>query len=157
MTDLGDQPGAPVIYICIGCGQPTYFIGSEQTPGPVLGSRVVSGVPEAVNQIYEEARMCTTVNAFTACVLTCRILLTHLAVERGAGKSITFRQAVDYLIDNEDIPKNSREWVDFVRLEGNRANHELVLMAREEARQILSLVEMALCLIYEYPARIKKV
>jgi hypothetical protein len=85
----GKQPDAPGaftshIYICSFCNNPTYFdIQNIQFPGPAFG-RAVASVPQEVAALYGEARSCMTVNAFTSAVLTCRKLLMHIAVEKGA-------------------------------------------------------------------------
>jgi hypothetical protein len=69
------------IHICPKCDQPTFFNGDKQTPAPLLGNEVKS-VPEDINSLYNEARACTGVGAFTAAVLACRKLLMHIAVDK---------------------------------------------------------------------------
>lgn len=152
----GKAKGAPVIFICPGCNKPSYFCDpdySSQTPAPLLGNDV-EAVPDSIAVSYKEARQCTKVEAYTACVLVCRKLLMHLAVQEGAEKGKSFLFYVEYLTQNGYIPPNGKIWVDHIRKKGNEANHEIVLMTRDDAFELLSFIEMLLKFIYEFPARI---
>lgn len=144
------------IYICHHCSKPTYFdeYGS-QTPGSNFGNIVNEIDDKDVKNLYEEARRCTGQNAFTASVLSCRKLLMHIAVAKGAEKNLSFIKYVEYLSDNNFIPPGSKEWVDHIRNKGNEANHEIVIMNKEDAEELISFCEMLLKIIYEFPARIK--
>jgi hypothetical protein len=44
--------------------------------------------------------------------------------------------------------------VDHIRKKGNEANHEIALMTRVDAEELLSFSEMLLKFIYEFPSRI---
>ncbi len=142
----------PTIYICGGCGRPTYFDGEAQIPAPLLGNNVES-LPSSVASMYKEARECTKVGAYTACVLVCRKLLMHIAVQQGAEEGRNFFQYVEYLAQNGYVPPNGRIWVDHIRQRGNEANHEIVIMSQDNALELLSFLEMLLKFIYEFPAR----
>src|SRR5947209_7271488 len=87
------------IFICPNCRLPNTFRGSvspgdptfrwtERSPSPPFGEKILD-LPPDINTVYEEARRCITVDAFSAAVMLCRKLLMHIAVERGdaAGKS----------------------------------------------------------------------
>jgi len=114
----------------------------------------VSSLPVNVASIYEEARGSTKLQANTGAVLLCRKLLMHIAVERGGPAGQSFLQYVEYLADNGYVPPNGRLWVDHIRQKGNEANHEIVLMSRDDALDLLTFIEMLLKFIYEFPARI---
>ena len=58
---------------------------------------------------------------------------------------------MNYLADNHYVPPRAKSWVDKIRRRGNEANHEIVLMARADADELLSFSGMLLKLIYEYP------
>ncbi|MBT3313197.1 MAG: DUF4145 domain-containing protein [Anaerolineae bacterium] len=139
------------IYICGGCNQPSYFGDGQQVPAPILGNRV-DGLPEELNNLYSEARQCTSIGAYTACVLACRKMLMHIAVDRGATEGENFWAYVQYLNDNNYIPPNGGGWVDYIREKGNEANHEIVVMEEMDAFRLLSFVEMLLKFIYEFPS-----
>jgi hypothetical protein len=54
------------------------------------------------------------------------------------------------------VPPNGEEWVDHIRQKGNEANHEIVLMSSEDAKDLITFIEMLLKFIYEFPNKIKK-
>jgi hypothetical protein len=142
------------IYICGGCNRPTYFEQLEmQTPAPVLGN-AVDKLPEKIDLLYREARETTQVRAYTACVLVCRKILMHVAVEQGAEQNLKFIQYVEFLAKSGHIPPHGKGWVDHIRKKGNEANHEINIMSDDEALELLSFVEMLLKFVYEFPGRI---
>jgi hypothetical protein len=73
------------------------------------------------------------VNSFTSAVLTCRKLLMHIAVEKGAPTNQSFLQYVEYLEQNHYVPPGGKGWVDYIRTKGNEANHEIKIMAYRAA------------------------
>lgn len=146
----------PVIYLCHQCNGPTYFsTEGEQTPGPAFGGRVEHIPSEEVKDLYEEARNCMKVNAHTAAVLCCRKLLMNVAVAKGAETNKSFAYYVDYLADQGYLPPDGKEWVDLIRQKGNEATHEIAIMERADAEELITFSAMLLTFIYEYPAKIK--
>jgi hypothetical protein len=143
------------IYICPGCGCPTFFDlkGNIQTPSPLLGNEVKS-LPSEIEAIYKEARECSKVEAYTASVLLCRKLLMHIGVQEGAKPGDTFLSYVEYLAKQGYVSPRGKPWVDHIRKKGNEANHEIKLMSKDDAMDLLSFSEMLLKTIYEFPARI---
>src|SRR5262245_60892233 len=81
LSDNNQPGGNPKIYVCGGCNAPSYFREDLQVPAPVLGNEV-GALPTDIAAIYREARQCTQLGAYTACVLTCRKLLMHIAVQQ---------------------------------------------------------------------------
>lgn len=154
----GDGSGPPdaFISICHKCFRPSYFGEGTQTPGVRFGTDVI-GIDEAsVQKPYDEARDCFSKNAFTAVVLSCRKLLMHIAVTKGAEEGKNFVHYVEHLASEGYVPPGSRSWVDHIRKKGNEANHEIVVMSEEEAKDLLSFTEMLLKLVFEFPAASKK-
>ncbi len=157
----GTTPGGAEvysIYICHQCHRPTFFDDymNHQTPEVVFGNPVKDIPDSGVLRLYEEARRTTCVGAFTATVLCCRKLLMHIAVTKGAKAGGSFIDYVQFFADHNFIPPDAREWVDHIRKKSNEANHEIVLMNKEEAEEILSLIEMLLKVIFEFPAMVKR-
>lgn len=148
-TDVNDK-----IYICPNCTKPTYFTNDEQYPGSPFGNKV-EGIPEAVEHLYNEARQCTTVQSYTAAVMVCRKILMNIAVDKGANEGINFIEYVDYLNGKNYIPPDGKDWVDQIRLKGNEANHEIVIMKKDDAEDLITFVEMLLKFIYEFPSKVK--
>lgn len=140
------------IYICPVCQSPTFFPDTSQIPGVSIGD-AIGHLPEEIAHLYGEIRMATSQEAFTAAVLACRKLLMHIAVEKGAPENSSFVDYVNYLADNHYAPPNSAAWVDKIRQKGNEANHEITIIGKEDALEIITFLEMLLKFIYEFPAK----
>jgi Domain of unknown function (DUF4145) len=149
--------GQASIYICHQCTRPTFFDrDGEQTPGVSYG-RNVAGIDDAsVKDLYEEARRAMSVNSYTATILCCRKLLMHIAVAKGAPKNKAFTDYVDYLASQHYVPPDAKDWVDHIRKKGNEANHEIDIMPRSDAQELLDFIGMLLTLIYQFPATMRK-
>ena len=147
------------IFLCHKCTRPTFIDntqGAKQYPGVVFGDPV-SDIPEkSVATLYDEARKCTGAGAYTAAVLCCRKLLMHISVSKDADKGQSFVYYVNYLAEKHYVPPDAKDWVDHIRQKGNEANHEIAIMPKEEAEELLSFSEMLLKIIFEFPATVKK-
>ncbi len=140
------------IYICSFCNRPTFFEGEDQTPAPAFGLPV-RDTPKDVMTIYNDARNSMKVSAYTPAVLALRKLLMHVAVEKGAKPNKSFESYVNYLADEGYVPKGGKVWVDRIRDKGNEANHEIRIVKRKDAAEMISFAEMLLKNVYEFPAR----
>jgi len=78
----------------------------------------------------------------------------NIAVNNGAKEGASFVVYVEHLASAGFVPPNGRGWVDHIRKKGNEANHEIALMTRVDAEELLSFSEMLLKFIYEFPSRI---
>ncbi|HNV88191.1 MAG TPA: DUF4145 domain-containing protein [Methylotenera sp.] len=155
-TDKGffNKDGKYIVYLCPHCQKPTFFDErANQTPGIAPG-KDVGHLPPELEAIYNEARRCVSVCAYTAAVLACRKLLMHVAVQQKAEAGKTFIHYVEFLADNGYVPPNGKGWVDHIRKKGNEATHEIVLMKIEDAVELISFSEMLLKFIYEFPASV---
>lgn len=141
------------VYICSHCDQPTAFADSKQIPGVAYGA-YVGHLPTDVASLYQEARNCTSASCYTAAVLICRKLLMNISVSQGAKPGNAFIAYVEYLAANGYVPPNGKGWVDHIRKKGNEATHEIELMSREDAQELISFSEMLLKFIYEFPNRV---
>jgi hypothetical protein len=149
--------GSAGIYVCHHCTRPTFFDSNgEQTPGVCYGSAIDDIDDVMVKNLYEEARRATSANCSTAAVLCCRKLLMHIAVDKKAEQDKGFEYYVKYLDEKGYIPPDARGWVDYIRKKGNEANHEIVIMDRDDAKELLDFVEMLLKQIYAFPAAMRK-
>ena len=145
------------IFICHRCGKATFFDDAmNQYPGVIHGEIVNDIKEEKVKKLYEEARRTTSLNCFTSTVLCCRKILMHIAVSKGAEENKNFTHYVDYLKEKNYIPLEAHSWVDHIRKKGNEANHEIIIVEKEDAIELLNFVEMLLKVIYEFPARMIK-
>lgn len=146
-----------LILICHKCFCPTFFDDDErQVPDVTFGNPVQDITDKSVVGIYEEARKATGAGCYSLAVLACRKLLMHIAVAKGAQTGDNFVSYVEYLSDKNYIPPDARDWVDHIRTKGNEANHEIALMKKEDAEELLSFVEMLLKVIFEFPSQVKK-
>lgn len=143
------------VYICPNCVKPSFFNewDDTQTPGIAFGN-AVDHLPKLIEELYQEARKCCSIGAYTSSVLACRKILMNIAVEQGAAEGLTFVTYIDYLAEGGFIPPNGRGWVDHIRKRGNEATHEIALMSESDASDLVSFVEMLLKFIFEFPARV---
>lgn len=141
------------IHICPHCSNPTYFSPSTQVPGVATGNEVAH-LPADIEALYRESRNCVAIGSYTSSVLSCRKLLMNIAVSQGAEEGNSFFHYVDYLVNQGYVPPNGRGWVDHIRKKGNEANHEILLMRKEDAEELILFSEMLLKFIYEFPNKI---
>lgn len=80
----------------------------------------------------------------------------HIAVSKGAKAGESFVSYVQYLADHNYVPPDAKDWVDHIRQKGNEANHEIAVMSRADAEELLSFIEMLLKVIYEFPAAVRQ-
>ena len=143
-------------YICSDCECLSFFnTDGKQYPGESYGENVSNISDGSVEGLFEEAKNAYCANAYTSVVLSCRKLLMHIAVSKGADKGKSFIEYVEYLSASNYIPPDAKDWVDYIRSKGNEANHEIVLSTREDARNLIDFSIMLLKLIYDFPARVK--
>jgi len=150
-TNHGDEPYW--IRICTHCSRPTYGEGTTQYPGVAFGAPVMA-LPPDIDKLYEEARTCCSSSAYTAAVLLLRKLLMNAAVGVGAKAGGTFIGYIEYLSNQGYVPPNGKGWVDHIRLKGNEANHEITLMEKADAEELVVFSEMLLKFIWEFPQRV---
>ena len=143
--------GAGYIYICHHCNKPTYFDFHSQTPSPIYGKNFNEKIfdDQKTWLLYQEIRKCIEASAYTSAIMASRKLLMHIAVDCGAEKNKSFQFYVDFLNNQNYIPKNSKEWVDIIRTKGNDANHDIIIYEETDAKQMLQFVEMIITIIYE--------
>jgi hypothetical protein len=146
--------GTPVkIYICPHCGFPTTFAGDRQVPGTDFG-RVVTHLPADIAALYNEARRCCSIGAYTSATLACRKLLMNIAVANGAEQGLKFIEYVEYLATAGYVPPNGKAWVDKIRTRGNEATHEIRLIPQKETEEIVNFTSSLLHFIYELPGQL---
>jgi hypothetical protein len=147
-----------VIKICGNCNAPTLFLpDGTQSPAPAPAGGPIANCPADLDSLFEQARRSLGANAPTACVLVCRKIIHHIAVDRrgtAQGKFGNFKEAIEYLNDNHYLPPGGDRWVHYVRDRANEENHEIKLMSREDADALLMLTRHLLIHIYDLPSRV---
>lgn len=146
---------AGYIYICPNCNKPIFYNIIENTLFPEGNyGKEVKGLPNSIEILYNECRKCFSNGCFTSAVLIARKLLMNIAVEQGADKNKNFIFYVDYLDENGFIPPNGKEWVDFIRIQGNEATHEIIIKDKKNAKKVIDFLGSLLLFMYELPAMI---
>jgi hypothetical protein len=140
-------------YVCGFCGGITMFDNAQSHWPEALAGDAVDNLPPTVAELYEEARACMSVRAYTAAVLACRKLLMNTAVSKGAKGNLSFTAYVEYLSTNGYIPPDARPWVDHIRDIGNEATHEIPQTDSADADELMVMTETLLKMVYEVPAR----
>ena len=79
----------------------------------------------------------------------------NLAVQHGADPGKTFADYITFLDSKGYVPPNGKDWIDRIRTKGNEATHEIRLIEKNEATQILKFTEMLLKFAYEFPNMLK--
>lgn len=79
----------------------------------------------------------------------------HIAVSKGAAPGKNFIDYVEFLSSKGYVPPDAKEWVDHIRTKGNEANHEIVIMSEEDAKDLIGFVVMLLKLVYEFPNKMR--
>jgi hypothetical protein len=122
--------------------------GKVVYPSAAFGP-VIEGLPDTVKSAYQEARMCLTVNGFTACELICRKILMHIATEKGAQHGDSFGNYLTYLSNKGYVTPPMVGWVELIRKHGNQSTHELPSPDKVRAESTLMFTAELLRLIYE--------
>lgn len=156
-SEIGYFSGYPghKIYICHNCYAPSIFASDSNTMGIMPGKRITK-LPEQINKIYNEARACISVKAYTAAVMLFRKILMNLAVEEGAKAGGSFVSYVDFLCKNGSVHKKQTKQADEVRKMGNDANHQIECRTEEEAMELLKFIEFLLLNNYEFADEINE-
>lgn len=141
------------VYICHNCNKPSFITYDSQTPGSLYGKSFKKEIfnDMTVFDLYNEARNCIKIDAYTSVGMCCRKLLMHIAVDCGAEEGKTFAYYVDYLDQNNYIPSNCKKWVDIIRNKGNEANHEIIILEEKDAKQLIQFIQIIISVIYEMP------
>lgn len=131
-----------------------FFYLKDQVPGPAFGEDVKHITSQEVESLYNEARRCMTVNAYTAVALCLRKLLMNLAVAEGAAEGENFIYYIDFLEEKGFVTPRNKGWVDHIRKMGNMATHEICVVEEKEAKNLITFCEMLLKSNIEYPAMV---
>lgn len=137
------------IYICPHCKAPHIVDYDNREFPSTLPGRPITKLPDGVNQVYEEARSCISAGAYTAAVMILRKILMNLAVEEGAKEGDSFARYVDYLCSNGLVHKRQQEQARRIQRLGNDANHKIESRTKEDALELLNLVQLILINNYE--------
>ena len=133
---------------CPACLKGSVVNNNVITPMPFLGDDI-QGLEDPIKGAYEEARKSLSSQSNTACVLICRKILMHVAVDKGAPQRKQFADYVEYLVEQGHITPTMRAWVDKIRDLGNVATHEIPSPDDETTNVALTFTTLLLKNVYE--------
>jgi hypothetical protein len=81
--------------------------------------------------------------------MICRKILMQVAVSNGATPGASFVSYVDYLLEVGLLTRKMRALADTIRMNANRASHEIPPVSKARAIQTLTLCGHLLRLAYE--------
>lgn len=141
------------IHKCPECFMPI-IIGLDGNIIPqsqVLLFEDVRYLPSSVEKLYAECRKSFGNQCYYSVIMVARTLLMHVAADKGdeAGKS--FAHYVDYFETTGYIGSQNKEWVDKIRLIGNKYTHELDEATEEDAKKVMIFIKQLLGNVYEMP------
>lgn len=140
----------PMIYICHQCSAPSIVDNERHMILCPLPGKEIKKLPEEINCVYNEARTCMSVGAYTAAVMLFRKIIMNMAVAEGAKEGDKFINYVNYLCDNGFVHKRQTKQADEIRTMGNEANHKIECRTKEEAESMLKFIEFLLLNNYEF-------
>lgn len=138
------------IYICHKCNAPNIFDSRKKNSFKSVPGKNIKKLPLAINTIYNEARSCLSVEAYTGAIMLFRKILMNIAVEEGADEDKNFKYYVKYLCDNGFVHKRQIIQADKIRNLSNDANHQIESRTEEEANEMLKFIEFLLLNNYEF-------
>lgn len=142
------------IYICPHCKYPTYVdLYWKFYPGFKYWEEVPY-VPKEIYNLYDEARRCIKENCYNWAVMLCRKILMNFAVTEWAKEWLTFQKYVDYLDQEWFIPKKWKQRVDHIRKKWNEANHDIINMTENDAKDLIDFIGMLFKTNYEFPGKL---
>ena len=140
----------PLIYICHNCFAPNIRnTGNEMMLKPLPGKEIKK-LPDNIKCVYNEARACMSVSAYTAAVMLFRKILMNISVEEGAEEGKDFTSYLGYLCKEGFVPRRQTKQAEQVKNLGNDANHKIECRTKEEAEILFKFVEQFLITNYEF-------
>jgi len=142
--------------LCPVCTKPLiYDFQTKGTFPPNSEFSMIEFLPDNLNALYEETRNAFSVSAFSACLLLCRKIIMHIAVDLGAKENKNFVDYINFFVEENYINKKTRDWVDKIRSYGNDQNHQIIIGVKDNAENIIKFTEMLMRIIYEFPNKQK--
>jgi|SRR3989338_3787782 len=121
-------------------------------PGPVDAR-----IPEQIRADFIEAKQCKASGAFRAASVMARRALQSICLDKGAKENEKLGKQIDWMLAQNIITKDLKEWAHEVRLVGNDAAHpkkpsEDEKILESDADDILQLLEQFSQVLYVAPA-----
>ena len=138
------------IYICHKCNAPNVFDHYGRHVSNIIPGKNIKKLPQNIENVYQEARSCMSVGAYTAAIMLFRKIIMNIAVAEGAEKNKPFSEYVKFLCEKGIVHKRQTKQADAIRVLGNDANHEIECRNKDEAESMLQFIEFLLLNNYEF-------
>lgn len=113
--------------------------------------------PAFLKRDLEEANLCFAVGAYRAASVMARRALQSCCIDKGAPDK-RLQEQINWLLSEQVITKDIKDWADEVRFTGNDAAHppekpeEDENVSREDAEDMLGLLKQFVNVLYVAPA-----
>jgi hypothetical protein len=141
------------IGVCAGCNKPSlvYKRGVKVYPTP-LPSPTDKRIPSAIGDVFTEAKICFSVDAYRASAAMSRRALQMACEDKGASANDKLQKQIETLATNGVITKDLKEWAHTIRWVGNDGAHPNPMdVDKDDAEETLHLTEQFLHVIYVTP------
>lgn len=142
-------PGDPVQTGC--------YLLVERYPEP-KPSKAPDHVPDGIATYFIEASDNLKRAAYTSSGMMSRKVIdvsTKRQLGKESGKYRDNRNRIDALADSGAITKDLQEWAHHVRVGGNDAAHDDDPFTEDQAKDLLSFLELYLTYVYSLPGRLR--
>lgn len=153
-----------VCYEIAECNSCDFFLLVQRRRGNILRvfpnplpKSIHEKTPQFLKKDLEEAYLCFSAGAYRATGVLTRRALQLCCIEKGAPGS-KLQDQIDWLLNQQIITKELKDWAHEVRLTGNDAAHpprditKDEIISREDAEDILTLLEKFIDVLYVAPA-----
>jgi Domain of unknown function (DUF4145) len=148
---------------CPECCKATLYVQEDLGNGlddrfqiyPAQDRRMSMSVPRSLREDHEEARRCLRSKCYRAAAIMARRIVEGVCVENGQKKGSLFTR-LKKMRDDGVIDGRLYEWADACRELGNQGAHGSDTsgrVAREDAEEVVALVEALLDYLYVFQAR----
>ena len=141
--------------LCPQCGRGSVQNDDAILPPPQTFGNI-DGLPDGIDNLYDEARASFGAQAYTGCEMLCRKILMNTAVNKGAEKNKRFVEYVDYLDSHGHITPSLKDMATIVKDNGNDAAHEVDPPDRERAEYTLEFTRSMLYIVYGMKHKLDK-
>lgn len=155
---------ASIIYEIAECNSCDFFVLVKRLRGTIikiypdpLSKPLNKKTPDFLKKDLQEAYICFSVGAYRATAVLARRALQVCCIEKGAPDKV-LKEQIDWLLDQQIITKDLKEWAHEVKTTGNDAAHppkditKDEIVTRDDAEDILNLLENFIDVLYIAPA-----
>lgn len=121
----------------------------------MFGSKFKDIMNDTIKNLFDEAKKCYSINAYSASILCCRTLIINYANSKGAQDSVSFISGIDYLVENNYMPENRGDLIKNIKVREYPTKKEFKMSNKEEAEEIISFIDILLKFNSEFEVQSK--